>query len=194
MRMLRGGSGTMKMISSCCSALLLALALVGCGVESGAPLSLPASPRLTSMGTGVVCPPPPSECTGDNLGRCCPNAADCSYKRCQVEGQVCKNEECFVACDAGTDCNGALGLGPTAGFSCGKDQLCVPASCTSNRGCNAGEVCDGPEDAGVCVKISASEPDPGCAAAPSPRTRGGLAPVVAALSLAAALLRRRRSE
>jgi hypothetical protein len=36
----------MKMISSSCSALLIALALAGCGVESGAPLSLPASPAL----------------------------------------------------------------------------------------------------------------------------------------------------
>lgn len=174
--------------------LLVALASAGCGVETTTPLPTAEAPRLESMGSGVVCPPRPPECTGEFLGRCCAYDSTCRYTRCALDGQVCKSDVCQFSCDAGTDCNKLLGLAPTDGFSCNKDNVCSGKTCTSNRGCDATQVCQGSEDAGVCVPVTGDERDldPGCSAgAPG---HGGFASAVSTLALLVALRRRRRSE
>jgi MYXO-CTERM domain-containing protein len=170
--------------------LALALALAGCGVESAALPALPSSPGLEVMGTdGGVCPSPPPECTGENLGRCCPNADDCSYKRCQFDGQVCRNDVCFMTCNDDTDCAGAS---PTEDLVCGADKLCVSRRCTSNRGCAAGHVCQGPDGAGVCVPANEIEANPGCSASAAPASSGVLTTAALIVIVAGALARRRR--
>ena len=143
------------------------------GVETNAPVPATAAPRLGSMGTGpVVCPPPPGECTGENEGRCCPNDLDCSYKRCVFAGQTCRDDTCFGRCDVDADCALVPGADPAVELICGAEKLCVPRGCTSNRGCEVGRVCQGAEDAGICVAATFGEPDPECAASP-PRPETG---------------------
>ncbi len=174
----------------------LAFALAGCGVETGAPLSLPVGPGLVSMGTGsVVCPPPTADCSGADLGRCCLNPVDCSYKRCVFDGQVCRDDRCFARCNVDADCASVPGGDSTVELTCDAEKLCVPRSCTSNRGCDAGQVCQGAEDAGTCVPVSEAEPDPGCSAPAAPPASGTLAPAVSGLLLLGALAwaRRRRT-
>jgi MYXO-CTERM domain-containing protein len=202
------------------AAMLLALALSGCGGESPASPPLSASPSLEAQAAeGGVCvrPPPPSECAGDREDHCCFSTATCSYPTtCLPDDEMCENFACVarpIKCGNDGDCADAGGTGAIDGFVCSGSGVCIPRGCTadsgcgegqrcidrvcfctSNLGCDAGQVCSGADDAGLCGPAIGDEGDPGCSASPEGASRGLALGAVSALLVAGALARRRRSE
>jgi MYXO-CTERM domain-containing protein len=208
------------------AAMLAALALLGCSVEGPAPPSLSSAPGLEPLAPGdaSTCMEPPNFCDGLKPEQCCRNVSQCIFTSCGHDYEVCKSDVCVVLCAVDNDCISAGGPDAIDVFVCNDEKFCAPRGCssdsgcgegqqcidracfcTSNRGCNAGDVCSGEDvaatcipaicesesknDAGLCVEVMEDELRSGCSASGAGSSSGIL---LSALTLAGVLVRRRR--
>lgn len=192
MRMIRSG---LVRRAPALATLLVTIVLGGCTIEDpDLPLSS-APPELVPQAPGDAgsCPLPTGFCGDSGPEACCSELkpAGCAYMHCVGTNQVCIQVECYEKCDSGVDCP------PTAaeGERVCREGACFSKGCTSNRDCDAGNVCGGSErGAPTCRPASSEGADPGCSVsfAGAPGVVASVALV--ALALAAARARRRRSE
>lgn len=107
------------------SGVLVALTLWGCDRESSTPLVSASSPGLVSMDTGSESCILGSECTGENLGRCCQPDIFCDYKICSGDGQICRDNVCHARCNADADCT----LADSGDNYVCRSKLCILMGC-----------------------------------------------------------------
>lgn len=209
MRIGRGELGARTLLSF--AAALAALAVWSCSIEAPSP-PLTSPPGLGALAPGDGgCLEPPSFCLGLQPDQCCRNTDECKFTACAQDSQVCINDVCrnrSPPCESSSDCVGDGGASaghyvcedgscvPTtcsADGGCGPGQQCVSGvcRCISNRGCDAGHVCQiGDGDAGLCIPTLEEDPAPGCSASAGGGSRGALLTLLSVLALAGA--RRRR--
>jgi MYXO-CTERM domain-containing protein len=175
--------------------VLVALASSSCTVEESVspPLRPPELEPQAPDDAAPTCPLPPNFCDGHEPETCCSklDLSGCVFKQCTKANQVCIQASCYEKCESDVECPPTLADGERV---C-REGACFSKGCTSNRDCDAGDVCGGSENgAPTCRAANQEGADPGCST-PYAGAPGAVASfTLVALALAAARARRRRSE